>query len=71
MLTKAQILDRSYLDVRSAIVEVAATLDRHDRGDGTSDDRIDQLYAALQLLADSKDSGTDRCERILNFFSDD
>ena len=71
MLTRQQVLDRSYLDVRSAIVEVAATLDRHDRGDGPSDKRLCELYAGLRLLAESEGSGTDRCERILNLFTED
>lgn len=71
MLTKSQVLDRYYLDVRSKIVETAATLDRHDRMDGQGDDRIEQLYQALRLLADSRDSEPNRCEQILNFLSED
>ena len=71
MLSRRQVLDRSYLDVRSAIVEVAATLDRHDRGDGPSDDRLAELYEGLRLLADSRGSGTDRCERVLNLFTEE
>ena len=71
MLTKSEVLDRSYLEVRSAIVEMAAVLDRHDRGEGDSDGRLQQLYEAIRLLGNSKDAGPDRCESILNFFSDD
>lgn len=71
MLTKAQVLDRYYLDVRSKIVETAATLDRHDRGDGQSDARLAQLYEALRVLAASEGAQPNRCEQILNLFSED
>ena len=71
MLSKRQVLDRSYLDVRSAIVEAAATLDRHDRGGGESDARLAELYAALRLLADSEGGPGGRVERVLNHFTDD
>lgn len=71
MLTKSEVLDRYYLDARSRIVETAATLDRHDRMDGEPDERVNQLYDALQLLAASKDSEPNRCERILNLLSED
>lgn len=71
MLTKQQVLDRSYLEVRSAIVEVAATLDRHDRGEGPTDGRLRELYDALALLAGSQGEGPDRCERVLNHFTEE
>lgn len=71
MLTKTEVLDRYYLDARSRIVETAATLDRHDRMDGESDERLHQLYEALQLLASSQNDEPNRCERILNLLSED
>lgn len=71
MLTKSEVMDRSYLDVRSALVEMAATLDRYDRGKGDTDERAGELFRALRLLADSRDAAPRRCEQILNFFTED
>lgn len=71
MLTKTEVLDRYYLDTRSKIVETAAALDRHDRSDGDSDERIAQIYEALRVLAASEGSEPNRCEQILNLLSED
>lgn len=75
MLTADKVLDKYYLEVRCMLIEIAATLDRHDRacdeqsGGGEHDERLDKVYAALAMLSDS--SGTpDRSERLLNMFSD-
>jgi hypothetical protein len=75
MLTADKVLDKYYLDVRCMLIEIAATLDRHDRAldersaDGETDGRLDKVYEALAML--SKASGTpDRSERLLNMFSD-
>lgn len=76
MLTADKVLDKYYLDVRCMLIEIAATLDRHDRaleeraaGGGDNDERLDKVYEALASL--SKPSKTpDRSERLLNMFSD-
>ncbi len=75
MLTADKVLDRYYLDIRCMLVEIAATLDRHDRAlDDSSatdgrDARLDKVYDALAMLAQT--GGTpDRSERLLNMFSD-
>lgn len=81
MLTRSEALDRYYLDVRCQLVEIAATLDRIDRGDGDvdeSDPRLTQLRGAVALLAESLDGvlpqddagRPNRSERMLLHFSD-
>jgi hypothetical protein len=74
MLTPSKVLDHYYLDTRCMLIEIAATLDRYDRaaqleGATAADDRLDQIYQALTLLAD-RESADDRSERLLNLFSD-
>lgn len=75
MQTPQQVLDAYFLDTRCMLVEIGATLDRHDRatvGHGApaaADGRIDKLRSALALLAES-DATPDRAERILMLFSD-
>lgn len=75
MLTADKVLDKYYLEVRCMLIEIAATLDRHDRArdeqgaTGDRDERLDKVYAALEML--SRSEGTpDRSERLLNMFSD-
>ncbi|MDP6468272.1 MAG: hypothetical protein QF918_11065 [Pirellulaceae bacterium] len=75
MLTADKVLDKYYLEVRCMLIEIAATLDRHDRaleeraGGGEKDERLEKVYEALVIL--SKPSSTpDRSERLLNMFSD-
>ncbi len=75
MLTAEKVLDKYYLEVRCMLIEIGATLDRHDRaleeraGGGDKHKRLDKVYEALTLL--SRPSNTpDRSERLLNMFSD-
>ena len=83
MLTTGEVVDTYYLDVRCMLLEIAATLDRLDRADveddGSSvvgrspdrhtDERIEQIYESLELLAE-REATPDRSERLLNLFSD-
>ncbi len=75
MLTAEKVLDKYYLEVRCMLIEIAATLDRHDRaleergGSGEPDERLDKVYAALAELSKSANT-PDRSERLLNMFSD-
>jgi hypothetical protein len=76
MLTAEQVLDRYFLDTRCMLVEIAATLDRHDAAGKRagassegSDLRLEKLYQSLSLLAD-KNAGPNRAERLLRLFSD-
>ena len=77
MLTPKQVLDLNYLEVRCALIEIAASLDRFDRAVAASQEKsskaeqaqIDQLYQALSLLA-ARNAAPNRSERLLNLFTD-
>jgi hypothetical protein len=76
MLTAEQVMDAYFLDVRCMLLEIAATLDRHDaacaRGEGEArarDPRLEKIYRSLRILADEQ-AGPGRAERLLNLFSD-
>ncbi len=70
-LTKNQILDLYFLEHRAKMIDIAAFLDRLDRGksDGnnTSDYRITALKKSLSLLLDDQPN---RSKRILDCLSD-
>jgi hypothetical protein len=71
MLTPPAVLDRYFLDCRSQLLELAATLDRFDRagpvpGAG-ADGRLEQLRQMLAIVAGP---GPDRAEKILRLLSD-
>lgn len=67
-LTAADFLDEEFLIVRAKILEVAAALDRLDRGDGdvSQDPRLERLRRSLAELSSAK---PDRAERIQRIFS--
>ena len=76
MLTADEVLDTYYLDVRCMLLDMAATLDRFDRaaesdggGDAGADQRLQQIYESLDLLAE-RNTTPDRTERLLHLFSD-
>jgi hypothetical protein len=66
--TAAQVLDREFLTIRCKLLEVAAALDRIERGQGSaeSDPRLKKIGEALAILP--KD-GTDRAEQLQLIFS--
>ena len=77
MQTPKQVLDAYFLDVRYALLEVAAMFDRYDAavaraGETTDDPRRRLLQDAVRLLADEKygKNQHDRAELLLNLFSD-
>ncbi len=63
-----EILDREYLQIRAKILEIAASLDRIDRGDGPveADPRMELIGTGIELLADKKQG---RAERVQLLFS--
>ncbi len=63
-----QILDREFLEIRARLLEVAASLDRLDRADGSvaDDPRFVQLRQALERL---NDPGADRAADLQQVFS--
>lgn len=66
-----QILDRHYLEIRSKILDLAASLDRIERAaDQASvkdDPRIAKLQTGIKLLLSG---ATDRAEQVQMLFSD-
>jgi hypothetical protein len=69
-LPAAQALDAYFLEARSKLLDLAAMLDRIDRGAAASDvegdPRLAKMRQALELLHDRKGS---RAERIQKIFS--
>jgi hypothetical protein len=65
-LPAAQALDAYFLDARSRLLDLAAMLDRIDRGGGMKDPRLERIGQAIDLL---KEPGPDRAARIQEVFS--
>jgi hypothetical protein len=72
MMAKARssmdVFDQEFLPIRAKLLEVAASLDRLDRAGGslTSDSRMAQVHAAIQVLLRPVN---DRAEKIQLIFS--
>lgn len=62
------VLDREFLEIRAKILELAASFDRLDRGDGKieNDPRMNLIREGLKLLEDPQ---TGRAEKIQLLFS--
>lgn len=65
--SKKEVLDADFAAVRAGVLDVAAFLDRVDRGDGEADFRYDALMEALPLLLSV--SGGGRVRAILEALS--
>lgn len=66
--TRREILDEEFLEIRCKILDIAAALDRIDRGEGESvrtDSRWQQLQQALQVLLGE----APRAEQVQMIFS--
>jgi hypothetical protein len=63
-----QILNREFLEIRCRILDLAASLDRLDRSEGSvsQDPRMDQLRRGLELLLAPSDQ---RAEQVQLLFS--
>lgn len=66
-MTRQEILDLYFIEARSKLIEVAAFLDRVERGSGEADFRWDAIGQALQALGST---GTDRARQVLLALSD-
>ena len=66
--TVREVFDQEFLSVRAKLLEVAASLDRIDRADGSlaNDPRRTQVQAAIQVLLRPED---DRAEQLQLVFS--
>ena len=65
-LPAAKVLDAHFLEARSKLLDLAALLDRINRGGGLEDPRLARIRQALEVLHD--ESGG-RAERIQQIFS--
>lgn len=66
-MVAAEVLERGFLECRARLLELAAFLDRLDRGGGVADGRLTAIRQALEILREHK--VTDRAERIQLLFS--
>ncbi len=67
--TKQQVVDTYFMEHRAKLVDIAAYLDRIDRGQGDalSDFRDEAFRRAVEILLDGQ---TQRARRILELLSD-
>jgi hypothetical protein len=66
-MTRQELLDLYFMDARSKLIDVAAFLDRLDRGEGHADFRLDAFREALKALSSSE---TGRARQVLLTFRD-
>lgn len=70
-LSASAVLDRTYLEVRARLLELAAIMDRIDRAPGSEgmqqDPRLGEIQKGIDIL---KSTGFNRAERIQLVFSD-
>jgi hypothetical protein len=66
-MTRQQLLDQYFMDARSKLIDLAAFIDRVQRGSGNADFRMESFQRALGELSKS---GGNRAEAVLLAFSD-
>jgi hypothetical protein len=66
-MTRQQLLDLYFMDARSKLIDLAAFLDRVDRGDGDADFRLAAFRKALEELHRGQ---PERAKRVLLSLSD-
>jgi len=66
-MTRQDILDLYFIEARSKLIELAAFLDRVDRGTGEADFRWDAMRQALRALEATE---ADRARQVLLALSD-
>jgi hypothetical protein len=65
-MTRQQVLDLYFMDARSKLLDIAAFMDRVDRGQGDEDFRMKAFRKALESLKSKKG----RAEKVLLSLSD-
>jgi hypothetical protein len=66
-MTRQEILDLHFIEARSRLIEVAAFLDRVERGTGAADFRWNAILNAVRAL---EPMGADRARQVLLSLSD-
>lgn len=74
-LTAQAAMDRYFLETRCKIIEIAANLDRIDRGDGdseiTQDPRMAKIREAVQTLLSGGPGRAEKCQMVFSIPYDD
>jgi hypothetical protein len=67
-MQRREVLDSDFLEIRARLLQIAASLDRLDRAEGTieSDARLERIAEALNVLSSAKPG---RAEAIQLIFS--
>ena len=67
-LTAAEALDGCFLEARCRIIEVAAALDRIDRGAGdvAADPRLAELRRAVAILLEDRPDRAEACQMVFS-----
>ena len=67
-MTASDTFEREFLEVRAKLLQIAASFDRFDRGDGSiaDDPRMELIHKALAVLQSDR---ADRAEEIQLIFS--
>lgn len=67
-MTARETLDREFLELRAQLLNLAASFDRIDRGDGSvaDDPRLERLREAVSIVGSSS---PDRAARLQQLFS--
>ncbi len=68
--SRDELLDRTFLEHRAKLLDLAAFLDRCERcdSDGSEDFRVEAMRGAMKLLLDDQPQ---RAKRVLEWLSDD
>jgi hypothetical protein len=66
-MTRQEVLDLYFMDARSKLIDLAAFLDRVDRGTGEADFRLDALQDAMEALRGKEPT---RAKQVLLALSD-
>ncbi len=66
-MTQQQVLDLYFMDARHKLIDVAAFLDRVDRGEGEPDFRYEAFRKALEVLSSAEPG---KAAAVLEAFSD-
>ncbi len=74
-MTAKIVLDRCYLETRCKIIELAANLDRLERGEGAKtiidDPRLAAIRTALGVLLDARPGRAERCQMVFSLPHDE
>lgn len=67
-LPAARALDQFFLDARSRLLDLAAVLDRVDRGEGTAaaDPRVERIRKAILILMETEPGRAERVQRLFS-----